>query len=87
MQLGLIGLGRMGANMTRRLLQGGHQVVVYDTSAEAIQAAVIEGASGASSLEEVVARLTPPRWPRVVRTIPADDSRDIIFAKKGGGIC
>jgi 6-phosphogluconate dehydrogenase len=61
MQLGLIGLGRMGANMTKRLLNGGHEVVVFDTSPIAVQAAVNEGATGADSLEDVVAKLMPPR--------------------------
>jgi 6-phosphogluconate dehydrogenase len=87
MQLGLIGLGRMGANMTRRLLQGGHQVVVYDTSAEAIQAAVIEGASGASSLEEVVARLTPPRaiWMMVPFGDPVQATIDALLPHLAAG--
>ena len=49
MQLGMIGLGRMGANMVRRLIRNGHQCVVYDRSAEAVQALVSEGAVGASS--------------------------------------
>jgi 6-phosphogluconate dehydrogenase len=61
MQLGMIGLGRMGANMVRRLIKGGHQCVVYDRSAETIQALAKEGAVGASSLGDLVARLATPR--------------------------
>jgi 6-phosphogluconate dehydrogenase len=61
MQLGMIGLGRMGANMVRRLLRGGHACVVFDRSQEAVQALVKDGAVGAASLAELVNRLSPPR--------------------------
>ncbi|HEY6922434.1 MAG TPA: decarboxylating 6-phosphogluconate dehydrogenase [Steroidobacteraceae bacterium] len=61
MRIGMIGLGRMGANMVRRLLNGGHECVVYDRSAEAVKASVAQGARGASSLAELVAGLTAPR--------------------------
>jgi 6-phosphogluconate dehydrogenase len=61
MQLGMIGLGRMGANMVRRLMRGGHECVVYDRSPEAVAALVKEHAVGTSSLDEFVSRLTPPR--------------------------
>ena len=61
MQLGMIGLGRMGANMVRRLMRGGHACVVYDTTPAALQALAAEGAIGANTLEEFVARLAPPR--------------------------
>jgi 6-phosphogluconate dehydrogenase len=61
MQLGMIGLGRMGANMVRRLMKNGHQCVVYDRSPDAIQALAADGAVGASSLEEFVAKMKPPR--------------------------
>jgi 6-phosphogluconate dehydrogenase len=57
----MIGLGRMGANMVRRLTGGGHKCVVYDVHAEAVQALVHPGAVGAASLEDLVARLTQPR--------------------------
>ncbi len=61
MQLAMIGLGRMGANMVRRLLTGGHQCVVYDLSPEAVQTLVEEQAVGSSSLEELMQSLTKPR--------------------------
>ncbi|GIW40773.1 MAG: hypothetical protein KatS3mg076_1350 [Candidatus Binatia bacterium] len=61
MQVGMIGLGRMGANMVRRLMRGGHACVVHDVSPEAVERLVAEGASGATSLEEFVARLQVPR--------------------------
>ena len=61
MQIGMIGLGRMGANMARRLMRGGHECIVYDQSVEVVQALVKEGAEGAASLDDFVARLEPPR--------------------------
>ena len=61
MQLGMIGLGRMGANMVRRLLRGGQQCVVYDAHPAAAQALAAEGAVAASSLDDFVGKLTPPR--------------------------
>jgi 6-phosphogluconate dehydrogenase len=61
MQIGMIGLGRMGANMTRRLLNGGHQCVVFNRSPKAVQELVAEKAVGSSSLAELVTKLTKPR--------------------------
>ena len=61
MEIGKIGLGRMGGSMTRRLLQGGHRVVVYDRNPEIVQALAAEGAIGVSSLAEMVQVLRPPR--------------------------
>jgi 6-phosphogluconate dehydrogenase len=61
MHIGMIGLGRMGANMVRRLMQGGHQAFVYDRSAEAVSALVEEGAQGAASLAELVQKMPVPR--------------------------
>jgi 6-phosphogluconate dehydrogenase len=61
MQLGMIGLGRMGANMVRRLVAGGHQCVVFDRDAAAVSALAAEGAVGATSMSDLVARLEPPR--------------------------
>ena len=61
MQLGMIGLGRMGANMVRRLMRGGHECVVFDLSAAAVQQLAGEGAIGASSLEDFVGKLQAPK--------------------------
>src|SRR6267142_3552544 len=61
MQLGMIGLGRMGANMVRRLLRGGHQCVVYDRSAQAVKELVGEKALGADSPADLVKKLAKPR--------------------------
>ena len=61
MELAMIGLGRMGGNMASRLLRGGHRVVVYNRSPEPVRAAETEGAEGATSLEDVVVRLSAPR--------------------------
>jgi 6-phosphogluconate dehydrogenase len=61
MQIGMIGLGRMGANMVRRLMRGGHECVVYNKSPEPVQALAGEGAVGATSLDDFVARLARPR--------------------------
>jgi 6-phosphogluconate dehydrogenase len=61
MQLGMIGLGRMGANMVRRLMRAGHACVVYDQSADAVKALASEGATGAATLMEFVQKLDKPR--------------------------
>jgi len=61
MQIGMIGLGRMGANMVRRLLAGGHECVVFDMSPKAVQELVTEKAVGSSSLSDFVKKLTKPR--------------------------
>jgi 6-phosphogluconate dehydrogenase len=61
MQVGMIGLGRMGANMVRRLMRGGHDCVVHDRSEDAIAGLESEGATGARSLEELVQKLEAPR--------------------------
>jgi 6-phosphogluconate dehydrogenase len=61
MQIGMIGLGRMGGDMVRRLLMGGHDCVVFDRNAEAVATLVHEGASGADSVEEFASRLAKPR--------------------------
>ncbi|MDD3650468.1 phosphogluconate dehydrogenase (NAD(+)-dependent, decarboxylating) [Immundisolibacter sp.] len=61
MQLGMIGLGRMGANMTRRLLRDGHQVVAYDIQPQAVAAVANDGAVPAGSPAELAAKLAPPR--------------------------
>ncbi|HEX7721345.1 MAG TPA: decarboxylating 6-phosphogluconate dehydrogenase [Pyrinomonadaceae bacterium] len=61
MQLGMIGLGRMGANMVRRLMRGGHECVVWDVSADNVKALAGEGATGAESLDDLLAKLKPSR--------------------------
>jgi 6-phosphogluconate dehydrogenase len=61
MQLGMVGLGRMGANMIRRVMRAGHEGVVYNRSAGAVATLQGEGATGATSLADLVAKLTPPR--------------------------
>ena len=61
MQMGMVGLGRMGASMVRRLMRGGHECVVHDINADAIASVVKEGAIGASSIDDFVAKLKKPR--------------------------
>jgi 6-phosphogluconate dehydrogenase len=61
MQLGMIGLGRMGANMVRRLHKAGHQCVVFDRSADAVKQLAAEGATGAASLDDFLGKLGKPR--------------------------
>jgi len=61
MQLGMIGLGRMGANMVRRLQKNGHTCVVYDRSADSVKQLAGEGATGSNSLEDFVKKLEKPR--------------------------
>ena len=61
MQLGMIGLGRMGANMVRRLVKAGHNCVVFDRSADTVKQLAGEGATGATSLDEFVNKLQKPR--------------------------
>ena len=74
MQIGMIGLGRMGGNMVRRLIGGGHQCVVYDLSPAAVEELAKEGALGSASLDEFVAKLTPPRtaWLMVPAGAPTE---------------
>jgi 6-phosphogluconate dehydrogenase len=76
MQLGMIGLGRMGGNMTERLLRGGHQVVAYDPNPGAVAAARTKGATEASGLADLVGKLSPPRvvWMMLPSGAPVDDS-------------
>jgi 6-phosphogluconate dehydrogenase len=76
MELGMIGLGRMGANMTERLVLGGHRVISYDRSPEAIQRVVDKGALGAHSLADFVQQLSSPRaiWLMVPSGEPVDST-------------
>jgi 6-phosphogluconate dehydrogenase len=90
MQLGMIGLGRMGANMARRLLKGGHQCVVFDTSPKAVDELVQEKAAGSSSLRDLVAKLEKTRalWlmvpaavvdKTIAELLPNLDAEDILI--------
>ncbi|HKV30865.1 MAG TPA: decarboxylating 6-phosphogluconate dehydrogenase [Candidatus Dormibacteraeota bacterium] len=76
MQLAMIGLGRMGSGMTVRLMQGGHQVVVFDRSVDAVAALAGKGATGASSLEDLGQKLKAPRifWLMIPAGAPIDDT-------------
>jgi len=76
MQLGIVGLGRMGANMARRLMKGAHECVVYDRNAETVDALTKEGATGASSLEEAVEKLNQPRavWIMLPSGAPTEET-------------
>jgi 6-phosphogluconate dehydrogenase len=80
MELGMVGLGRMGANMTRRLLRGGHQVVGFDPKAEARDAVAADGAATADSLQALVAALPAPRavWVMVPAGRITDETIDAL---------
>jgi 6-phosphogluconate dehydrogenase len=78
MQLGMVGLGRMGAGIVRRLMKDGHHCVGYDVSPEAVQALEAEGAVGSSSLEEFAAKLEKPRTAWVM--VPAGDITNTTIA-------
>jgi 6-phosphogluconate dehydrogenase len=76
MEIGMIGLGRMGGNMTERLLRGGHRVVGYTRNAEAVKAVVAKGAIGADSLPALAKKLSPPRavWLMLPAGNPVDET-------------
>ena len=80
MQIGMIGLGRMGANMTRRLLKGGHQCVVFDRSPQVVQELVEDKAVGSSSLADFVTKLTKPRavWLMVPAAVVDNTIADLL---------
>jgi 6-phosphogluconate dehydrogenase len=88
MQLGMIGLGRMGANMVRRLLKAGHQCVVFDMSAKAVEELVKERAAGASSLHDLVTKLDQPRaiWLMVPAAVVDKTIRDLLPDLEAGDI-
>ena len=81
MKLGMIGLGKMGANMSERLMGDGHEVVAYDLDEDAVQDVVSKGAEGASSLPELVGKLTSPRtiWLMVPAGDPVDRTIDALL--------
>ena len=74
MQLGMVGLGKMGANMTTRLLRGGHTVAVFDRNADVVATAAADGARGAASLAELVGKLDAPRAVWVM--VPSGDATE-----------
>src|SRR5271157_5352397 len=88
MQMGMVGLGRMGANMVRRLLRGGHECVVYDVSAAAVKELAKEGAIGASSLDDFAARLELPRvaWMMVPAAVVEQTVADLSSRFQRGDI-
>jgi len=88
MQLAMIGLGRMGANMVRRLLLGGHQCVVFDTSPKAIEDLTKDKAIGASSVADLVRKLEKPRtvWLMVPAAVVDKTIADIVPHLEGGDI-
>ena len=87
MEIGMIGLGRMGGNMVQRLLNGGHQVVTYDRSAEAVAASQTQGATGAASLDDLVGRLAHPRsiWVMLPAGQPTEDTIDNLISLLSAG--
>jgi 6-phosphogluconate dehydrogenase len=87
MKIGFIGLGRMGGNMTRRLLENGHEIVAYNRTPEPVEEAVSRGAKAASDLKELMAMLEPPRavWLMIPSGKPVDDALEELmgYADKG----
>src|SRR5580692_1728930 len=88
MQLGMIGLGRMGANMVRRLLKGGHQGVVFDRSPKAVDELVKEKATGSSTLADLAAKLQKPRalWLMVPAAAVDETIADLLPHLESGDI-
>ena len=88
MQLGMIGLGRMGANMVRRLIQGGHDCVVFDVFPKAVEALAKEQATGASSLQDFVKKLAKPRavWLMVPAAVVDKTVADLVPLLEPGDI-
>src|SRR5262245_11197903 len=80
MQLGFVGLGRMGLNMVTRLVRGGHQVVAFDRSAEAVARVASVDGRGVASLEALVGALAPPRviWVMVPAGDPTESTIDAL---------
>src|SRR5712671_4250073 len=88
MQLGMIGLGRMGANMARRLIKNGHQCVVYDQSEQAVKDLAKEKAVAASSLADLVKKLQKPRavWLMVPAAVVDKTITDLLPSLEAGDI-
>ena len=87
MQLGMVGLGRMGANMVRRLMRGGHACLVFDLNAENIRSLESEGAVGSSSLDDFAEKLEKPRvaWIMVPAGEPTDDAVAVLGERFDAG--
>jgi 6-phosphogluconate dehydrogenase len=87
MKLGMVGLGKMGANMVRRLMRGGHEVVVTDLSTESVKSMAAEGAIGSSSLDDFVSKLGKPKiaWLMVPAGGPTQQSVDALAQKFQAG--
>jgi 6-phosphogluconate dehydrogenase len=88
MQLGMVGLGRMGANMVRRLINGGHECVVFDRSQQAVSDLVKDKATGSSSVEDFVAKLSKPRaiWLMIPAAVVDDTIASIVPHLDAGDI-
>ena len=84
MQLGMVGLGRMGANMTRRLMRGGHTMVVSDLSVDAVKGIAGEGAVASSSLDDLVSRLTAPRAAWIVQRPSPESCTNPLYSASVG---
>ena len=87
MEIGMIGLGRMGGNMVQRLLKGGHRVVTYARSAVAVAASQAQGAVDSASLENLVGQLSQPRavWVMVPAGQPTEDTIDTLIPLLSAG--
>ncbi len=87
MKIGLIGLGKMGANMAQRLLEGGHKVVGYDRDPQAVKRIVDQGNEGAASMDELAAKLPTPKivWIMVPAGKPVDDTIDLLLKHMKAG--
>jgi 6-phosphogluconate dehydrogenase len=88
MQLGMVGLGRMGANMVKRLLTGGHDCVVFDRSPKAVEELVAEKATGAADLRDLVKKLKKPRavWLMVPAAVVDSAIADLVPHLEAGDI-
>ncbi|MGA2978430.1 MAG: phosphogluconate dehydrogenase (NAD(+)-dependent, decarboxylating) [Terriglobales bacterium] len=87
MQLGMVGLGRMGANMTRRLMRGGHTLVVSDLSSDAVKGLAGEGAVASTSIDDLVSKLDPPRaaWVMVPSGDPTEKTVQALLGRMQAG--
>src|SRR5580698_3082473 len=88
MQLGMIGLGRMGANMVRRLTRGGHKCVGYDAFPKSVEAIKAEGADGATNLDEFIKKLAKPRalWLMVPAAVVDETIANLVPKLEDGDI-